>query len=92
MPNPDEASNCMAMNELTLTGKLVNAPQLLEAIWEPETRPSLRWLRTQQKLKNIPFFRIGHLIFYNVEMVRAALVSKNLVRHRTASVRVQTDG
>ncbi len=72
----------MLMNQLTLTGKLVNAEQLLDALFDPEARPSLRWLRTQTKLKNIPFVRLGHLIFSDVEMVRAALASRNLVRHR----------
>ena len=76
----------MLMNELTLTGKLVNAEQLLDALFDPEARPSLRWLRTQTKAKTIPYVRLGHLIFFDVEMVRSALASKNLVRHRMFGV------
>ncbi len=68
------------MNDLKLSGKLVNAEQLLEALFTPESRPSLRWLRTQTQTGAIPFVRIGHLVFFDVEMVRAALASKNLVR------------
>ena len=60
----------MLMNELTLTGKLVNAEQLLDALFDPEARPSLRWLRTQTKAKTIPYVRLGHLIFFDVEMVQ----------------------
>ena len=63
-------------------GKLVNAQQLLEQLFDPEARPSMRWLRTQTKAKAIPYIRIGHLIFFDMDMVRAALTAKNLVRHR----------
>jgi hypothetical protein len=73
----------MLMNELTLTGKLVNGPKLLEEVFDPDARPSLRWLRTQTKLKTIPYVRLGHLIFFDVEMVRAALAAKNLVCRRS---------
>ncbi len=71
------------MNELTLKGKLVSAEQLLDLVFAPECKPSMRWLRSQTKAKSIPFLRIGHLIFFDVEMVRAALARKNLVRGRT---------
>jgi len=70
------------MNEITLRGKLVSAEQLLEQLFAPECKPSLRWLRTQTKAKTIPYFRIGHLVFFDVEMVRSALAGKRLVRGR----------
>lgn len=70
------------MSEITLRGKLVRAEQLLEALFEESCRPSLRWLRTQTKSKAIPFVRIGHLVFFDVDMVRAVLAAKNLVRGR----------
>jgi hypothetical protein len=70
------------MNEVKLSGKLVDAKQLLEVVFDEPCRPSLRWLRTQTKNKAIPFVRIGHLVFFDIEMVRAALASKNLVRGR----------
>jgi hypothetical protein len=78
------------MGELAVKQKLVSAEQLLDQLFAPECRPSLRWLRTQTKAKSIPYFRIGHLVFFDVEMVRASLVGKRLVRGRTlagASVR-----
>ena len=71
------------MNEQTVNGKLVSAEQLLEQLFAPECKPSLRWLRTQTKAKAIPHMRIGHLVFFDLEMVRSALASKNLVRGRT---------
>lgn len=74
------------MNDMTLTGKLVNGAQLLEALFDPDSRPSIRWLRTQTKAKTIPHVRIGHLVFFDVPMVRAALASRNLVRRRVSAV------
>jgi hypothetical protein len=55
---------------------------LLEQVFAPECRPSLRWLRSQTKAKAIPYFRLGHLIFFDVDMVRSALAGKNLVHGR----------
>ena len=63
-------------------GKLVNAQQLLDLLFTPECKPSLRWLRTQTKAKTIPHIRIGHLVFFDVEMVRTVLANKNLVHGR----------
>ena len=70
------------MSELRLSGKLVKAEQLLDALFDPVARPSLRWLRTQTKSRAIPYLRVGHLIFFDVELVRTALANKNLVRGR----------
>ena len=70
--------------EVMFKEKLVSAQQLLDAMFAPDSRPSIRWLRTQTKARTIPFFRIGHLIFFDVEMVRTALTEKNLLLHRTS--------
>ena len=70
------------LNDLLVTGKLVSAERLLEELFEPTSRPSLRWLRSQTRSKSIPHIRIGHLVFFDVDMVRSALSGKNLVRHR----------
>ena len=74
----------LLMNDISVKGKLVGAEQLLDQLFDEEARPSLRWLREQTKAKAIPFIRIGHLVFFDVDMVRAALSAKNLVagRHR----------
>lgn len=75
------------MNEISVKGKLVGAEQLLEQVFDADSRPSIRWLREQTKAKAIPFIRIGHLVFFDVDMVRAALSARNLVagRHLMAS-------
>ncbi len=70
------------MSEIMIKGKLVSAEQLLEQLFARECKPSLRWLRTQTKARSIPHVRIGHLVFFDVELVRAALAGKNLVRGR----------
>ena len=70
------------MNEIPVKGKLVDANQLLDQLFDKDARPSIRWLRQQTKAKAIPFFRIGHLVFFDVDMVRTALSAKNLVAGR----------
>jgi len=65
-----------------ITSKLLNAEQLLEQLFDPNSRPSLRWLRAQTQAKAIPFLRVGHLVFFDLAMVRTALAHRNLVRHR----------
>ena len=73
------------MNAPAIVGKLVTGEQLLDQLFDPQARPSTRWLRTQIKERNIPFVRIGHLVFFEVEMVRVVLAEKHLVRHRLAA-------
>ncbi len=72
------------MNELkvTVTGRLVNAQGLLNELFSDDCRPSLRWLRTQTKARTIPHVRIGHLVFFDVEMVRAYLADRRVVHSR----------
>jgi hypothetical protein len=74
------------LNQLVVTGKLVQGPRLLDELFDPECKPSLRWLRSQTKSKAIPHIRIGHLVFFDVDMVRTSLVGKNLVRHRMTAL------
>ena len=76
-------NGALVVSDITVKGKLLSAKQLLEQLFAPECMPSLRWLRTQTKAKSIPHIRIGHLVFFDLEMVRAALAGKRLVRGRT---------
>ena len=53
-------------------GGLVDAPRLLVELFpNPECRPSLRWLRTNQH--SLPHVRIGRLIWFNPQQVKAHL-------------------
>jgi hypothetical protein len=60
------------MNEITVKGKLVDAKQLLNELFDNDARPSIRWLRQQTKAKAIPFIRIGHLVFFDVDIATPA--------------------
>lgn len=51
----------------------VDAKELLEDLFEPKSRPTIRWLRDQQKTRRVPFVKIGRLIFFNPAKVREAL-------------------
>lgn len=77
---------------MVMNGKLVSAEQLLDQLFDPGAKPSIRWLRSQTKAKAIPHIKIGHLVFFEVEMVRAALAAKNLIRHRVAGRPVAAQG
>jgi hypothetical protein len=70
------------MNEIRLTGKLVGAQELLNELFSDGCRPSMRWLRTQTKARTIPHVKIGHLVFFDVEMVRAHVAGTRLLRGR----------
>lgn len=54
-------------------GRLVDAKGLLEILFAESCRPSLRWLRTQQKRRAIPSVRIGRLVFFDPDATLAAL-------------------
>jgi hypothetical protein len=56
--------------------KLVDAPQLLEAVFAPECRPTVRWLRSQVASRSLPFCRVGRLVFFDPVQVRNHMVAK----------------
>ncbi|MBK1877208.1 hypothetical protein [Pelagicoccus mobilis] len=53
--------------------KLVDARGLLETIFHPNSRPSLRWLRQLQADGKIPYYKVGNLVFYDASEVRDTL-------------------
>ena len=59
--------------------QLVDAARLLEILFEERSRPSLRWLREQQRRRTIPYIKIGHLVRFNPAQVREALEERNTV-------------
>jgi hypothetical protein len=60
--------------EIPELDKLVSGPRLLELLWEDESRPSLRWLRTQTKRRTIPFARSAGRVWFVPRQVRAAMM------------------
>jgi hypothetical protein len=49
---------------------------LLELLFDEASRPSLRWLRDQQKARALPFAKIGRLCFFDPILVKAHLDAK----------------
>jgi hypothetical protein len=61
-------------SDRALPAGFLSAPELLEALWpNPVTRPSLRWLRSLQARRAVPFLKVGHKVLFEAERVRAAL-------------------
>lgn len=63
--------------------QLVDAQGLLDVTFEKSSRPSLRWLRQMQAQRKIPYIKIGHLVRFDVEKVRAALEENCTVNPRS---------
>ena len=76
------------MNELTsqtekqnpLATRYVDAEKLLEILFDESSRPSLRWIRDQQKARRLPFAKIGRLVFFDPIACKAALDAKSAGR------------
>jgi hypothetical protein len=57
----------------------VDGPRLLETLFpNPACRPSLRWLRANQQ--NLPHVRIGRLIWFSPQLVKANLDARALCK------------
>ena len=67
----------------TLSSKLVNAVGLLEQVFAKNNRPSLRWVREQQKNRTIPFIKIGKFVFFDPPSVVEALAKKHTLKPRS---------
>jgi hypothetical protein len=59
-------------DEKPTAGQLMDGIGLLNAIFPKRCRPTLRWLRNQQKLRRVPFVKIGKLVYFDPTEVRAA--------------------
>ena len=53
--------------------KLTSARGLLEQLWDECGRPSLSWLRQQQKVNAIPHVKVAGKVFFDPVVVRKAL-------------------
>jgi hypothetical protein len=62
--------------------QLVDAHGLLQSLFDESSRPSLRWVRTMQKRRLIPYIKVGHLVRFDVEKVRAVLDERFTVQRR----------
>ncbi len=62
--------------------KLVDAQGLLEALFDEDSRPSLRWVRQMQGQRRIPYVKMGNLVRFNVNAVRIAIEENCTVSQR----------
>lgn len=79
--------NTMQIEKLNpIAARYVDAARLLETLFDEASRPSLRWLRSRQKDRSIPFVRCGRKIFFDPEIVKTSLDSKSTGRTRKGTV------
>jgi len=64
-----------------LATRYVDAPKLLELLFDQDSRPSLRWLREQQKNRTIPFCKIGRKVFFDPQIVKLHFDAKAMMRN-----------
>lgn len=62
--------------------KLVDAKGLLEALFDEQSRPSSRWLRGLQASRKISYVKIGRLVRFDVDQVRAELEENSTIHSR----------
>ncbi len=59
--------------------QLVDAKGLLACLFSADSRPTVRWLREQQRAGTIPFYKIGRLVRFNVSEVQSTLITGNQI-------------
>jgi hypothetical protein len=57
------------------TTQLVDIDRLIDILFEPECRPSKRFLMSQKAAGNLPFIKIGRRVFYDPVEVKQHLYS-----------------
>jgi len=62
------------------TQQLVSGPKLLQILFREDCRPTMRWLRDQQKARRIPYVKIGRLVFFSPANVRETLETNQTLR------------
>lgn len=76
--------------EAPIDDRLVSAEELLDIIWTPTSRPSLRWLREQQALRTIPFTKVAGRVWFSPHQVRECLAQDWTLRRRAFRPRLKT--
>ena len=59
-----------------LATRYVDANKLLELLFDEASRPSLRWVRDQQRNRTLPFCKIGRRVFFDPHLVKLHLDAK----------------
>ena len=62
--------------------QMVDAQRLLQLLWDDKSRPSLRWLREQQRRRAIPYVKLGARVWFLPSEVRRHLSDKWTIKRR----------
>lgn len=65
--------------------QLVDAEKLLELLFPADCRPTMRWLRERTRKREIPFVKLGRLVFFNPALVREALAKQPTAMHKKSA-------
>jgi hypothetical protein len=68
--------------DISMGKELLDAEALLKEVFPESCRPTVRWLRTQQKNRTLPFVKLGRLIFFSPAQVREAIQNRHTVTAR----------
>ena len=69
-------SNLFSAGAPKLPTRYVNAQRMLEELFEEDSRPSIRWVRTMCSSRKIPFVRFGGKICFDCAAVQAHFAAK----------------
>ena len=72
-----------ALNITNLPGQLVDGEKLLEMLFPADCRPTLRWLRERQKKREIPYVKLGRLVYFNPARVQESLAKQPTAKEKT---------
>lgn len=64
------------MNTTDYESRLITAEELLKHLFVESSRPSVRTVRNWQKQRLVPFVKLGRLIRFDLNQVRAALAKR----------------
>jgi hypothetical protein len=70
------------MSDIAETLQLVDGQKLLEILFPADCRPTLRWLRQRQKKREIPYVKLGRLVYFNAIRVQEALAKQPTAKER----------
>jgi hypothetical protein len=62
--------------------QLVDAEKLLEILFPADCRPTLRWLRERQKKREIPFIKLGRLVYFDPVRVQESLAKQPTAKEK----------
>ena len=62
------------------TSKLVSAQELLNLMFTDNCRPKVRWLHEMKRKRRVPYYKIGHRVYFDPDRVREYWERKRIIR------------